>query len=144
MPANNNRLIDDLAKSVTTTTSLLEGLLDEIRDHSTSLALLKDKLASINESVSSLSSVVREGNGTPSIVTRLALLEKEIKDINEYIIEFKTKMTEDINTMKKTVLDSNTRAIEFGRQKTLSMWKLVIVVIPGLISLIIQLLGIVG
>ena len=48
-------------------------------------------------------------------------------------------MTQGVKKLEETIEDSKTKAIDFSRQKELSVWKLLIVVSPGVISLVMQL-----
>ena len=92
-----------LVKSLQSATMLMQNLLSDIKDHSVALALVKAKLEALSENVELLSHVVRDGNGEGSIVTRLALIEKSLEDLEEEFHEVKDTSETAIRDIKKYV-----------------------------------------
>ena len=135
---SNNELAQDLAKSLQVTTALMQDLLGEIRDNATSLAVLKEKLEGIEEKVKSLSHIVRDDNGNKSLITRLALLEKELENMEEALEESKEERTEihtRISKVKDSLSEDKKTEAEFNKEKTVSWLKLAAVIAPGLLAL---------
>ena len=88
-PENQNEeLAKDLARSLQITSSLMQNLLSEIRQNSTSLVILKEKLENMRSNVDGLSDIIRNGNGKESLVTRLALVEQTIETLEENVDEY--------------------------------------------------------
>lgn len=133
---NNHELAEDLAKSLEATTSLMQSLLGEIRDNATSLAVLKEKLESLAGTVKGLSTIVKDGNGKGSLVTRFALIERDIETLEEHLEEYKKDLDEEVVNVR----NEREKLEEFQRERTLNMWKVTAVAIPGIISLIITLI----
>lgn len=137
---NSYELAEDLAKSLEATTSLMQSLLGEIRDNATSLAVLKERLESLAGIVKNLSHIVRDGNGKRSLVTRFALMEKDLENLDENIVEYKKELDDAVSS----TLQEMKKAETLQEAKTLSMWKVAAVAIPGIVALIITLIKIIG
>lgn len=82
MPEN-KKLTEELAGSLQNATSLLESLLDQIKCHTTGLAILTEKVSTLTKTVDDLNKIVSKGNGKESVLTRLALIEAQMEDIEE-------------------------------------------------------------
>lgn len=130
---NNEELVKDLAKSLQITSTLMQSLLTEIRQNSTSLAVLKEKLEALKDNVDGLSSIVRNGNGTGSLVTRVALVEQSIKNIEESLDDFNKELNEEV----LTVQEKEEKDREFNREQNINKLKVAAVAIPGVVSLIL-------
>lgn len=100
---NPNDNMSDLLKSLQSVTTLMNNLLSDIKEHSTSLALVKAKVESLTENVETLSHVVRDGNGKGSIMTRLALAEKALEDIEEEFHELKEENVAALRDIKRCI-----------------------------------------
>ena len=140
--SNNNDLSRDLARSLDSATSLMSDLLGDIKDNATSLAVLRVKLESLSDSVEALSHIVRDGNGNGSMVTRVALTEQSISQIEETFNEFKDEMCTAIKEIKseleeeiKEEHDIAEKERIFKREKLLTKIKVLAVVAPGAIAL---------
>ena len=123
--SDTNELAEDLAKSLNAVTILTQSLLGEIRDNATSLAVLKEKFDTLSENLEVLSKIIRMGNGSRSLLTRVALLEKSIEDIEEEI----TKVEDSVGKVE-------------GINKNISMniWKIGAIVLPGIIALALEII----
>jgi CHASE3 domain sensor protein len=139
MPTSkNDEVTKELAKSLDSATSLLNDLLGDIRNNATSLAVLKTKLESLSNSVESLSSIVRDGNGKGSMITRVALLEQSVNHIEETLDEFKEEACEAIKEIKKEIeqeKNSTDKDSDFKRESLLARLKIIAVIAPGAIAL---------
>ena len=145
--SNPYELAEDLAVSLKSTTILIQNLLGDIKDNSSSLAVLREKLESLGDNVESLSHVVREGNGKGSMITRLALIERSVEDIEESFDDLKKfvmtsvdNIREDIREDKKSEEEVMEKEKEFKRNKWIQTIKLIAIIAPGLIALGITLL----
>ena len=130
---NNEELVKDLAKSLQITSTLMQSLLTEIRQNSTSLAVLKEKLEALKDNVDGRSSIVRNGKGTGSLVTRVALVEQSIKNIEETLDEFNKELNEEV----LTVQEKEEKDREYNREQNINKLKVAAVAIPGVVSLIL-------
>jgi hypothetical protein len=73
--ANQNFLINQIASGLATTTELIQSLSSEIRDNAVELAIIKTDLTNVTKDVRTLSKILREGNGTAPVLSRIAVLE---------------------------------------------------------------------
>lgn len=152
MPTSQNSQIpEELAKSLESTTHLMQNLLGDLKDNASSLATVKSKLESLSDSVEALSHIVRDGNGKPPMITRLALVEKSAEDIEKYFDEFKTEMTKTLDELricikedKKEIEHTKEEEQEFRRERMLAKLKIAAVVAPGLVALAIVLIKMVA
>lgn len=135
----NNALAEDLARSLEASTSLMKSLLGEIRDNATTLAVLQEKMESLASVVGTLSHIVKDGNGQ-SLVTRFALIEQEMEHLKEGIDDYKQELEEAIDEVR----EGHSTQEEYEQKKSLSMWKVAAVSIPGVLSLIIVIVGLFG
>jgi hypothetical protein len=78
-PEPNSQLIQQLSVGIQSTSALIQGLLREIRENSLTLASFEGELSGLQRTVVSLNRVLQEGDGRESILTRVALLEKEVE-----------------------------------------------------------------
>jgi hypothetical protein len=149
MPTSQNGKVvpEEILKSLEITTTLIQNLLGDIKEHSTSLAMVKTKLEALSVSVSTLSGVVRDGNGNGSLVTRLALAEKTIEDIEKSFNDLKEEVEVEINELreyfkKKKAAEDQEKVSErdFNREKRLARLKIVAVAAPGLLALVLMLI----
>jgi phage shock protein A len=80
---NQNFLIKQIASGLATTTDLIQSLSAEIRDNSIELATIKADLTNVTENTRSLSRILKEGNGTAPVLSRIAVLEITSKRVEE-------------------------------------------------------------
>jgi chromosome segregation ATPase len=162
---NNNETNNDLAITLRATTALIKELVSEFRDNATAVAVMKEKIDSLSESVEILSHIVRDENGKGSMITRMALAEKTIEDLEESINELKKTLSEikecieeDREEEEKAVAEklkaaekaleslktAETTALkkeqEYSRKKKIEKIKFWAAVLPGILSSVALLL----
>jgi chromosome segregation ATPase len=81
----NDLFLERLAEGLDSTSKLTHALLSEIRDSEADFASIKTELSILRENVKGLSEIVREGNGATSILTRIALIEARIQNIEKWM-----------------------------------------------------------
>lgn len=145
--SENNKLAEELAKSLESATNLMQNLLGDIKDNASSLVLVKAKLDSLSSSVESLSHIVREGNGKGSMITRLALVEKSLEDIENNFDKFADDVHRSIKELRdaidneKLLRDQEQKTEkEFRREQVLAKLKMAGVIAPGVIALVILII----
>ena len=116
--------LTNLIKGLEATTSLVQNLLDDIKDNAILVGNLKVSVEHLNQQVSVLENIIRGNNSsTKSLLTRLALLEKEVADLTKMI-----EYHENLETAEQSV----TRKRKFERLK---VWA------QAIIALICTLIG---
>ncbi len=83
-----NQLIQQLAAGLQSTSALIQGLLREIRENSLGMASFEGELSGLQRTVTSLNRVLQEGDGKASILTRVALLESDCKQLSNVMGDF--------------------------------------------------------
>jgi chromosome segregation ATPase len=143
----NKKSFEELLNSLNTTISLVNTMMGDMRDQSTSLIVLKAKLESLTENVEVLSHIVRNDGGQGSVVTRLALLEKIVEDLEENIDCIKNDVHEEVKSIKEMIESDRAHETKeeelrkkYQQEKVMTKLKLVAIIAPGLISLAIILI----
>ena len=93
LPENQNFLIKQIASGLATTTELIQSLSTEIRDNSIELATIKADLTNVTENTRSLSKILKEGNGTAPVLSRIAVLEINSKRIEDTLEEIEKTLS---------------------------------------------------
>lgn len=147
MTTSNNKLTEELARSLESATMLMQSLLGDIKGHSTSLAIVKAKLESLSKNVESLSHIVRDDNGNGSLVTRLALIEQSIDGVESGFNGLKSEVDVALKEIKATIKEEKDiekkdedSEKEFKRQQLLAKLKILAVIAPGAIALVVVII----
>jgi len=149
MPSSiSNNLVEELLKSIQSTTSLIQGLMQEMKDNASALATLEVKLESLTENAKTLSKIVRDDNGNKSVLTRIALLENDLGDLLNNHKEFKAYLYKKIEETAKTTGEQrielmkviDTKKDDDGKSK----WIMAsLQIAPGVIALVLVVIKIV-
>jgi chromosome segregation ATPase len=81
----NDLMFERLADGLDSTSKLTHALLTEIRDSEADFASIKTELAILRENVKGLSTIIREGNGATSLLTKIALIEQKLETIDKWV-----------------------------------------------------------
>jgi chromosome segregation ATPase len=85
MADETNDLYSLLLHKLNDTSGLISDLMHQMRDNEVSLAEARTELAQIRSNLDGLSHIVRDDNGTKSLVTRLTLLEQVVTVIQKQL-----------------------------------------------------------
>ena len=99
--------------------AILEGFIEETQDAKIVIGKIESEISQLKSDLGYLNKVIRDGNGQPPIMTRIALLEKEVLDTKEEL----AKAEEAEETSKKI------------------RWEIFVAAVPGLLALIASLMG---
>ena len=138
--AQDKALTADLARSLESATTLMQDLLGDIKDNATSLVEVRIKLESLRELVGTLSKIVRDGNGKGSMITRLALVEKSLEDMEKYLDEINDKVEKLDDGIKESLVQEKKSEAEFKKEELKAKLKMFGIAAPGAISLAILLI----
>lgn len=127
-----NRLPEELLKSLSAVTIMIQNVLSDIKEHSTSLAILRTKLEDLTNNVNELAHVVRDGNGKGSMMTRVALAEKALEDIEEQINDLKEQIER-----KPHVSEEDER--KYKRDKSVARWQALGAMAAAFVAMALQL-----
>lgn len=114
MPPDNkldSLMLQQLISGLEATHNLANSLLAEIRESESDFAVFKTELKTMHESVKSLSRIVREGNGDMSLLTKIALIEQQIKSIESWIDKHKSATRAQLQKLNKEVEEITVRVV---------------------------------
>lgn len=94
-------LINQIATGLSTTAELVQSLSTETRDNTISLATVRTELTTVTTDVRDLSRILKEGNGTRPVLTRVALLEHDIASLHEEVEDLGDGMTKVNNNLSE-------------------------------------------
>lgn len=143
-------LINQITTGLSTTAELVQNLSTETRDNTISLATVRAELSTVIGDVKDLSRILKEGNGSKPVLTRIALLEhdisqfhneiesldKSINAVSNNLSEVKDKLTV-LQEKYKTAIEKEKLDIEDNKSKR----QVIIAVVTSILALIAAILG---
>jgi chromosome segregation ATPase len=99
-------MFEKLAEGLDSTSKLTTALLTEIRDSEADFAAIKTELAILRENVKGLSSIIREGDGATSLITKIALIEQKLDTIDKWLdnhVDVHQRAKTEVATLKRHV-----------------------------------------
>jgi hypothetical protein len=137
-------LLARLAEGLDSTAKLTQALLSDLRDSETDFAAFKAELNILKENVKSLSQLIREGDGTSSLLTRVAIIEHRLDNLEELFREMEDQKKEEARITQVSInreLDVETEKKK-SEEKVKAEKQSVYIKIVGAVALgIIGLLG---
>lgn len=109
---SNDILLARLAESLDSTAKMTQALLSDLRESEADFAAIKTELNILKENVTGLSKLIKDGNGTSSILTRTALIEQNIENIKKWIdnhIDVHQREKETISSIKQQLHEIDRR-----------------------------------
>lgn len=145
-------LIEEFIKDLESTALQVQSLLEEIRDSKINFVAIKTELKFLVDNVKELSTIIRDGNGSGSVLTRLALIERSIDDVKTYINKdtenaaaFATRfvlLEQKVETLTSFAEGQKKEAENTSKQETASdtdkagKWKLYATIATGVFTLL--------
>jgi len=146
-------LIEEFIKDLESTAEQVQTLLEEIRDSKINFAAINTELKFLVDNVKELSSIVRDGDGSGSVLTRLALIERSIEDLKEYtkkdseddvalitriaLLEQKVEtLTSYIENQKKKEAENKSKQKAISETDKAGKWKLYATIATGIFTLL--------
>lgn len=93
-PSKSNESNEALGHNLELITDLTQSLILELKSFSVNHDNLKSQFEAVTDDVARLSSIIRDGNGKPSLITTIALLEKDLSNLKKEFEKLE-KETED-------------------------------------------------
>jgi hypothetical protein len=146
-------LIEEFIKDLESTAEQVQKLLEDIRDSKIDFVAIKTELKFLVVNVKELSSIIRDGDGSGSVLTRLALIERSIDDIKAYMSKDSENdaalatrialLEQKVETLSSFVEEQKKKEAEdTSKQKTVSetdkagKWKLYATIATGVFTLL--------
>lgn len=82
---NSDIMLEQLAEGLESNTKLAQGLLRELKESERDFAAVRTELNILSDNVKSLSRLVRDGNGEMSLLTRIAVIDQKVQDIQKWV-----------------------------------------------------------
>lgn len=95
---------------------ILQTFIDETQDAKVVISRIETEIVRLKEDINGLNKLIRDGNGQPPMITRIAVLEEKIAEIREKIDAVESE----------------------GKEEKRMRWELLLAAVPGLLALIIQ------
>src|SRR5690606_20133800 len=128
--------------SLEVTAILIKNLIDEIQEFAEGHAALKKELEVVLDDVKKLSSIIRDSNDKPSIITRLALIEKELEHIKDNMkkifknIEYNYSFKNEMESIKGIIDNIKKTNKEHLQAETQGKWQLKVAMVGGLLGIL--------
>jgi len=94
---------------------ILQTFIDETQDAKVVISRIETEIVRLKEDINGLNKLIRDGNGQPPMITRIAVLEEKIAEIREKIDAVESE----------------------GKEEKRMRWELLLAAVPGLLALII-------
>lgn len=115
---NKDPLIDVIIKDLESTSSRVNELIKEIQEADVNFVEVKTELRILIENFKELSAVIRDGDGKFSLLTRVALVEQGLKDLEKWIDDY-----EEDTTLKESTAENG-------------KWQMRAAILTGILALI--------
>ena len=79
------QIIEEFIKDLEATSEQVQKLLDTVRSSELDFAAIKTELRILCENVKDISYLLRDGDGGVSLITKIALLEQKVKELEKDI-----------------------------------------------------------
>lgn len=99
------QMIEEFIKDLEATSEQVQKLLDTVRASELDFAAIKTELRILCENVKDISSLLRDGEGGVSLVTRMALLEQKVRELEKDIEKDIDKKGEADRVTQKSLTD---------------------------------------
>jgi chromosome segregation ATPase len=96
---------------------ILETFIEETQDAKIVIARIETEMGRLKEDITSLNKTIRDGNGQPPLITRIAVLEEKIAEVKGKIESMDAETTE---------------------EKRLR-WEFLLAAVPGILALLVGL-----
>lgn len=135
------QMIEEFIKDLEATSEQVQKLLDTVRASELDFAAIKTELRILCENVKDISSLLRDGDGGVSLVTRIALLEQKIKELEKDIERDQEKKDGMDRVTHKSLSDIILAEKAEKAADTKGKWELRIALATGIISLLTSVIA---
>jgi chromosome segregation ATPase len=153
IPSREHIIFEEILRNFENTAEQVRRLLSDLNDSKIDLAAIKSEFTFIVENVKDLSSIIRDNGDGHSILTRIALIEQSIKEIEEYIekdnaedkeynarlvlVEEKIRSIQNItDSIYRVIEDRHNKEEELAVVKASGKWKLYVALATGTFGII--------
>ncbi len=105
------RLVEEFSEDLA---YILQTFIDETQDAKVVISRIETEIIRLKEDINGLNKLIRDGNGQPPMITRIAVLEEKIAEIKEKIESVESE----------------------GKEERRMRWEFLLAAIPGLLALL--------
>ena len=84
------RLVEEFSEDLAL---ILQTFIDETKDAKIVIARIENEIKRLKEDISGLNKIIRDGNGQPPLITRIAVLEEKISELKSHIESIEAEST---------------------------------------------------
>ena len=106
------RLVEEFSEDLA---YILQTFIDETQDAKVVISRIETEIIRLKEDINGLNKLIRDGNGQPPMITRIAVLEEKIAEIKEKIESVESE----------------------GKEERRMRWEFLLAAVPGLLALMI-------
>lgn len=134
MNSGDAQMIEEFIRDLETTSEQVQNLLDTVRASELDFATIKTELRILCENVKNISSLLRDGDGGLSLITKIALLEQRVKELEKDLEKDLDKKGESERITQKSLTDI-VLADKNGK------WQMRIALATGIIGLLTSIIA---
>jgi vacuolar-type H+-ATPase subunit I/STV1 len=105
------RLVEEFSEDLA---YILQTFIDETQDAKVVISRIETEIIRLKEDINGLNKLIRDGNGQPPMITRIAVLEEKIAEIKEKIESVESE----------------------GKEERRMRWEFLLAAIPGILALL--------
>jgi len=105
------RLVEEFSEDLA---YILQTFIDETQDAKVVISRIETEIIRLKEDINGLNKLIRDGNGQPPLITRIAVLEEKIAEIKEKIESVESE----------------------GKEERRMRWEFLLAAIPGILALL--------
>lgn len=105
------RLVEEFSEDLA---YILQTFIDETQDAKVVISRIETEIIRLKEDINGLNKLIRDGNGQPPMITRIAVLEEKIAEIKEKIESVESE----------------------GKEERRMRWEFLLAAVPGILALL--------
>lgn len=91
MSSEAERLVEEFSEDLAL---ILQTFIEETQDAKVVIARIESEIGRLKEDITGLNKTIRDGNGQPPLITRIAVLEEKITEIKGHINQMESESAE--------------------------------------------------
>ncbi len=125
---------------------LVQSLIGEVRENSVALATFSSELRTVRDNVTSLTRIVKDGDNSEPLITKVALIEKSLEEIEGVALRELSEQFRSLNDKVSKAVDSKELIVEDKKDKRetraqkLQFWGAIIAGVLSLAGIAISIL----
>lgn len=147
-PSKSNESNEALGHNLELITDLTQSLILELKSFSVNHDNLKSQFEAVTDDVARLSSIIRDGNGKPSLITTIALLEKDLSNLKKEFEKLEKETEDSLDKLQVEFTRWKEEKDKEAAEEARGKWQLKVAIAGGalgtltaIINVILQILA---